>query len=83
MTTAAERKIGLVIEKLEMLTGERANGARRALLRSDFDAIRRILVPEITAENAAGANPTAAEHNALVADVAGLRRVLVAILSAL
>jgi hypothetical protein len=83
MTTAVERRINLAIEKVERLTGERAAGDKRALLRSDFAAVRRILVPDITAADAAGATPTAAEHNALVADVAAIRRVLVAILSAL
>lgn len=63
-------------EKVEVLTGERANGVKRAIRASDLDALRRF---SLTAKHAAGSTPTAAEFNKIVDDVRAIADIISAI----
>ena len=83
MRTTDDRLFQTIREKVETLTGERANGARRALRVSDLDTLAKIKVPELTARYASGATPTKAEHDALVDDVKALRLALQQVVSAI
>ena len=76
MRTEAQRIIDGIREKVEVLTGERAGGARRAIRPPDLDALRTV---KLNAKYAAGTYPTAAEFKALVDDVREIVRILSAI----
>ena len=76
MRTTDDRLFQTIREKVETLTGERANGSRRALRKSDLDTLAKIKVPELKGRYASGAAPTKAEHDALVDDLKSLRSAL-------
>lgn len=61
------------VESLQAMTGERGTAAMRAVRRGDVARIGSIT---LNSAHAAGAAPTAAEHNALVDDVKALAAVL-------
>lgn len=70
-------------ETLETLAGERRGAARLAAVRIEDLAGLFELETRLQSSSAAGATPTAAEHDALVEDVQMLHRRLVAIMEAL
>lgn len=70
-------------EKLEILAGERPKNQRRSALRvSDLDGLLS-LPAKLQSKKAAGATPTKAEFDALVADVHTLHRRLMSVMTAL
>lgn len=73
-----------VIEKLEILEGERGleSRPRRAVRIRDLQALLEIS-KDLTAARAAGATPTKAEFDALVADVQAIAARLAAVADAL
>lgn len=77
-----ERLLSIMREKLELLTGERAGGERRAAQYGDVKGLlelRSFTVDGLTSSKIS-ATPTAAEYNALVDDVKMLRAIIVKIL---
>lgn len=79
-----ERLLSILREKVELLTGERADGNRRAARYEDVKGLlelRTLVVPNLTSANAAGATPTKAEFDKAVADLAALRTLIVKILA--
>lgn len=78
-----ERLLSILREKVELLTGERAGGERRAAIYPDVKGLlelRTFTVDRLTASHAAGATPTKAEFDKLVDDVFALRTLIVKIL---
>lgn len=71
-----QRDFARLKEKLEVLTGERGGAERQALRRAEL--ARLLELPDVTSATVS-ASPSAAEHNALVADVHALSRALRAI----
>lgn len=86
-----------LIEKLEILLGERGNADMHSLRRKDIKAITQLVntlekntkaagkvdVPELTSTDAAANPPTQAEFNALRADVVALHQALSELVAAI
>lgn len=71
------------VEKLDVLDGSRNADRRRAAIRIEDIAPLLELRPTLRAAKAAGAAPTAAEYNALVADLVDMHARLKAVVLAI
>lgn len=83
MTTSAEMLFNRIREKVEVLCRERGDKSQSAVLLGEFDDLASkikktslVKLPTINSAHAVGATPTAAEHNALVDDIASIIKYL-------
>jgi hypothetical protein len=69
-----ERRLDYEFQRVAVLLGERGDTAKHAVTKGDMFPVgsRTLLVPTMTATVAAGATPTKAEFDKLVADVQAL-----------